>query len=145
MVNGLAWTSVGGELLEVEVNVVPGTGKVELTGNLGDVMKGERPRGPQLYPQPGGPAGNPGDFYQVEGHPCPLPGGAVPKDGPLRRHCHHHRHGIRAHRSAGEKRGIAMTGEVTLRGRVLPIGGLRKDHGRPAQWDQDGYHPGGKR
>ena len=58
VVNGLAWTSVGGELLEVEVNVVPGTGKVELTGNLGDVMKESGPRGPQLYPQPGLSAGH---------------------------------------------------------------------------------------
>ena len=59
VVNGLAWTSVGGELLEVEVNVVPGSGKVELTGNLGDVMKESAHAALSYHPQPGGPAGHP--------------------------------------------------------------------------------------
>ncbi len=145
VVNGLAWTSVGGELLEVEVNVVPGTGKVELTGNLGDVMKESRPCGPQLHPQPGGPAGHPGGLLPVEGHPCPLPRGGRAQGRALRRHRHHHRHGVRPHRSAGEagarhdRRGDPPGPGAAHR---RPAG---KDHGRPAQWDQDGDHPGGKR
>lgn len=125
VVNGLAWTSVGGELLEVEVNVVPGTGKVEPTGNLGDVMKESahaalsfiRSHAEQLHV--------PSDFYKDKDIHIHFPEGAVPKDGPSA--------GIAittaitsALTNTPVRRGIAMTGEVTLRGRVLPIGGLRE-------------------
>ena len=82
VVNGLAWTSVGGELLEVEVNVVPGSGQGGAHRQPGRRDEGVGPRRPQLYPQPGRPAGHPRRLLQGEGHPRPLPRGRVPKDGP---------------------------------------------------------------
>ncbi len=125
IINGLAWTSVGGEIMQLEVSSMPGTGKIELTGSLGDVMKESamaavsyvRSNAERLSVDP--------DFYKTKDIHIHATEAAVPKDGP----------------SAGVtmtvglvseltgrpvRRDIAMTGEVTIRGRVLPIGGLKE-------------------
>lgn len=125
IVNGLAWTSVGGELLEVEVNVMPGTGKVECTGNLGKVME-ESCRSAVSYIRAHAQTlGVEQDFYQSKDIHIHFPEAATPKDGPSA--------GITittaivsALTNTPVRPGIAMTGEVTLRGRVLPIGGLKE-------------------
>ena len=125
IVNGLAWTSVGGEMLEVEVAVIPGTGKIEITGNLGTVMQ-ESAKAAVTFVRSKAEALNIDPmFYKDNDLHIHFPEAAIPKDGPSA--------GvtittalISALTGAPVRHEVAMTGEVTLRGRVLPIGGLRE-------------------
>ena len=125
VVNGLAWTAVGGEMLQVEVAVLEGTGKVELTGSLGDVMKESAMAAISFIRSRAEKYGINPKFYKEKDIHIHVPEGAVPKDGP----------------SAGVTMAtallsaltdtpvdsyVAMTGEISLRGRVMPIGGLRE-------------------
>ena len=124
LVTGLAWTSVGGETLEVECNVVEGTGKLELTGNLGNVMKESVHAAMSYIRSRAKEFRIPTDFYKTKDIHVHFPEGAVPRTAVGRRDGLHgarlgaHKHPVR--------RDIAMTGEISIRGRVLPIGGLKE-------------------
>lgn len=125
IVRGLAWTSVGGDTLSVEVNVLPGKGKFELTGQLGDVMKESAHAGISFIRSMSSEYFIPEDFIDTHDIHIHIPEGAVPKDGPSA--------GvtmatamISAITGVKVKASVAMTGEITLRGRVLPIGGLKE-------------------
>lgn len=125
IVRGLAWTSVGGDTLQIEVNMIPGSGKLQMTGQLGDVMK-ESAQIALTYVKSVAPEyGISKEYFDEHDIHIHIPEGAVPKDGPSA--------GITmttAILSAATGRKVhadlAMTGEVTLRGRVLPIGGLKE-------------------
>lgn len=123
--NGLAYTSVGGELLFVEVNTMEGTGKLELTGSLGDVMKESAQAALSFIRSRSDVWGIPSNFYKTKDIHIHVPEGAIPKDGPSA--------GITIATALISQlterpidRYVAMTGEVTLRGRILPIGGLKE-------------------
>ncbi len=125
VVNGLAWTSAGGEMLEVEVSAVEGTGKIVLTGNLGDVMKESAQAAVTYLRSRADILDLPADFHTKKDIHIHFPEGAVPKDGPSA--------GITTATAVFSAltgrpvpKTIAMTGEISLRGRVLAIGGLRE-------------------
>ena len=125
IVRGLAWTSVGGDTLSIEVNMMPGDGKIDLTGQMGDVMKESARTALSYVRSVSGKYKVAENFYKKKDFHIHIPEGAVPKDGPSA--------GITlatAILSAVTRKPVradlAMTGEVTLRGRVLPIGGLKE-------------------
>lgn len=125
IVRGLAWTSVGGETLQIEVNVMPGKGEVRLTGQMGDVMKESAMTGLSYVRSVSKEYHIPADTYRKNDFHIHIPEGAVPKDGPsagitMATALLSAITGLKVHAD------IAMTGEITLRGRVLPIGGLKE-------------------
>ena len=122
---GLAWTVVGGDTLSIETTLIPGTGKLVLTGQLGEVMQESAKAGVSYIRSVSKELGIDGDFYKENDLHIHIPEGATPKDGP----------------SAGVtmctaiistltgipvRKDVAMTGEITLRGKVLPVGGIRE-------------------
>ena len=125
IVRGLAWTSVGGDTLQIEVNVMPGSGELLLTGQMGDVMKESAQAGISYIRSVSRNYGIADDFFEKHDVHVHIPEGAVPKDGPSA--------GITmatailsAVTETKVRADLAMTGEITLRGRVLPIGGLKE-------------------
>ncbi len=125
IVRGLAWTSVGGDTLQIEVNVMPGKGEIALTGQLGDVMKESAGAGISYIRSVSGKYNIAADFFEKHDIHVHIPEGAVPKDGPSAgiTMATAILSAITEHKVRAD---LAMTGEITLRGRVLPIGGLKE-------------------
>ena len=125
VINGLAYTQTGGDLLKVEVAVMPGTGKITLTGSLGDVMKESAQLAVSYARTVADRYGIAPDFYTTKDIHVHFPEGAIPKDGPsagVAMTCSL----ISALSGRACRRDVAMTGEITLHGKILPIGGLRE-------------------
>ena len=125
LVNGLAWTPVGGDILHIEVVTVPGKGKMQITGKLGDVMQESAKAALSFVRSISGALGVESEWYEKNDIHVHVPEGATPKDGPSA--------GITmvtaltsAITGLKVRQDVAMTGEVTIRGRVLPIGGLKE-------------------
>lgn len=125
VVTGLAWTIVGGDTLFIETSAVPGTGKLELTGQMGDVMQESAKAGISYIRNRANEMGIPEDFYKTLDLHIHIPEGAVPKDGPSAgvTMCTAM---ISTLTGGAVKKDVAMTGEITLRGKVLPVGGIRE-------------------
>ena len=125
IVRGLAWTSVGGDTLEIEVNIMPGKGEFQLTGQLGDVMKESAQAGISYIRSVSEEYHIPKKFFQENDIHIHIPEGAVPKDGPSPENKRPPAM-LSAITKTPVRADVAMTGEITLRGRVLPIGGLKE-------------------
>ena len=125
IVNGMAWTELGGDLLRIEAVALPGTGRLELTGSLGDVMKESAKAAISYIRSLSGKLGIEEDFYKTRDLHIHVPEGAVPKDGPSA--------GVAMVTALASelcripvRRDVSMTGEITLHGKVMAIGGLRE-------------------
>ncbi len=126
IVTGLAWTQVGGELLNIEAVAVPGKGKQTKTGSLGDVMQESIQAALTYVRSRARLLGIPGNFHETYDIHVHVPEGATPKDGPSAGTGYVYRDHLRAFSVSQCVLDVAMTGEITLRGHVLPIGGLKE-------------------
>ncbi len=123
---GLAWTEVGGEILVTEATLMPGKGKLTLTGKLGDVMQESAQAAMSYVRSQVGRVRHPEGLQPQDRRPRPRARGRHPEGRPVGRHHAGHRAGLGARRASPVRKDVAMTGEITLRGKVLPIGGVKE-------------------